>query len=150
MQIGNGVNRTRYERWSAPARLHTMERPSLQHVRNSPAPKLDFIDFVACETVVSVNFVADLARIPAFSAAVSAYRSLLPLGYCGLFCRPAIHHLVAQIAEEPLLDYLRVAAYCSELPAADLRRITLDTRAAKRRFPALFRFEDVSLGPQRS
>src|SRR3954471_18618482 len=136
MQVGNGVNRTHYEHGRRPHVFIPWSAPSLRHVRNSPAPKLDFIDFVASETVVSVNFVADLARIPAFSAAVSAYRSLLPLGYCGLFCRPAIHHLVAQIAEEPLLDYLRVAAYCSELPAADRRHITLDTRAAKRRFPA--------------
>jgi hypothetical protein len=125
-----------------------MARPSLQQIRYSP--RLDFVDFIAVETVVSLDIVATLARVPAFSAAVSAYRCLLPLGCCGLFCRPAVHHLVAPIDEEPLLDYLRVAAYCSELPAADPRRIALDARAAKQRFPAVFRFYDVSSGPQRS
>ncbi len=123
-----------------------MERPSLQHIRHSAAARLDFVEFIAAETVVSVDFAVQLARIAAFSAAVCGYRSLLPLGYCGLFCWSTVHHFVKPIAEEPLLDYLRVAAYCSELPAADKRHIALDTAAAKRRFPALFRFHVVSSG----
>jgi hypothetical protein len=108
--------------------------PSLQHIRDSAAPRLDFVDFIASETVVSLDFVAELAKIPEFSAAVAAYRSLLPLGYCGFFCWPAVHHVFRQIAEEPLLDYLRVAAYCNDVPAADRRHIDLDTASAKQRF----------------
>ena len=127
-----------------------MERPSSQHIPDSAAARLDFVDFVAADTVVSVDIAVQLAGIAAFAAAVCGYRSLLPLGYCGLFCWPTVHHFVKPIAEEPLLDYLRVAAYCSELPAADPRHIALDTNSAKRRFPALFRFHVVSPGPQRS
>jgi len=123
---------------------------SLQHIPDSAAPRLDFVDFAASQTVVSLIFVAELAKIPAFSAAVSAYRSLLALGYCGFFCRRAVHHVFRQIAEEPLLDYLRVAAYCSDLPAHDSRRIGLDAASAKQRFPVLFRFEDFPSGPMRS
>jgi hypothetical protein len=54
-----------------------------------------------------------------------------------------------QIAEEPLLDYLRVAAYCNDLPAHDRRHINLD-KPAKQRFPVLFRFDDFPFGPERS
>jgi hypothetical protein len=120
----------------------------LPHIPDSP--QLDFVDFMASHTVVSLNFVAELAKIPAFSAAVSGYRSLQTLGYCGFFCWRAVHHVFRQIAEEPLLDYLRVAAYCGGLPAHDSRRIRLDTASAKRRFPVLFRIEDFPVGPMRS
>jgi hypothetical protein len=119
----------------------------LQHIRDSAAPKLDFVDFMASQTVVSLAFVAELAKVPEFAAAVSAYRSRLPLGYCGLFCRPAVRKLFRQIAEEPLLDYLRVAAYCSELPVHDARHIDLDGSSAKRRFPVVFRSDDVASAP---
>lgn len=121
----------------------------MQHIRDSAAPRLDFVDFIASETVVSLDFVAELAKIPEFSAAVAAYRSLLPLGYCGFFCWPAVHHVFRQIAEEPLLDYLRVAAYCNDVPAADRRHIDL-TASAKQRFPVLFHIDDFPLGPMRS
>lgn len=124
--------------------------PSLQHILEPAAPKLDFVDFMASETVVSLNFVAELAKIPKFSAAVSAYRSLLTLGYCGFFCRPAVHHVFRQIAEEPLLDYLRVAAYCNDLPADDARHVDLDYLSARQRFPVLFRIGYVPSGPERS
>jgi hypothetical protein len=116
----------------------------------SAASKLDFVDFIAARTAVSSTLVAELARIPEFSAAVSAYRSLLTLGYCGLFCWPAVDHLFGQLTEEQLLDYLRVAAYCSELPADDARHIDLDYKSAKRRFPVLFLIEDFPFGPDRS
>jgi hypothetical protein len=138
--------------WTMFRRLHylTPWSPSLQQIRDSAALRLDFVDFVASETVVSLDFVAELAKIPEFFAAVSAYRSLLPLGYCGFFCWPAVHHVFRQIAEEPLLDYLRVAAYCNDLPAADSRHVALDAASAKQRFPVLFHIDDFPLGPMRS
>jgi hypothetical protein len=134
---------------SAPAVSDRME-PSLQHIPDSAEPRLDFIDFMASQTVVSLDFVAELAKIPEFSAGVAAHRSLLPLGYCGFFCWPAVHHLFRQLAEEPLLDYLRVAAYCCDLPAADGRHIDLGTASAKQRFPALFHIADFPAGPMRA
>jgi hypothetical protein len=123
---------------------------SLQQIPASAAPKLDFVDFAASNTAVALTFVAELAKIPEFSAAVSAYRSLLPLGYCGFVCWPAVHHVFWQIAAEPLLDYLRVAAYCNDLPADDKRHIDLDDKSAKQRFPVLFRIDDFPFGPERS
>jgi len=120
----------------------------LRHIPDSP--RLDFVDFMASHTVVSLTFVAELAKLPAFCAALAAYRSLWPLGYCGFFCWAAVHHLFRPLAEEPLLDYLRVAAYCSELPADDARHIDLDIRSVKQRFPALFRIEDFPFGPNRA
>jgi len=78
------------------------------------------------------------------------YRSQLPLGYCGVFCWPAVHHSFWQIAEEPLLDYLHVAAYCNDLPAADSRHVKLDDKSAKARFPVLFRFDRFPFGLERS
>jgi hypothetical protein len=122
----------------------------LQHIRDSAGPGLDFVDFMASQTVVSLDFVAELAKVPEFSAAVSAFRSRLPLGYCGFFCWPAVRNLFRPIAEEPLLDYLRVAAYCSELPAHNGRHIDLDDRSAKRGFPVVFRIDDFQPGPERS
>jgi hypothetical protein len=123
---------------------------SLQQIPASAAPKLDFVDFMASETVVSLTFVAELAKIPEFSAAVSAYRSFLSLGYCGFVCWPTVHRLFRQLAEEPLLDYLRVAAYCIELPAGDPRHTDLDHRSAKKRFPVLFVVDDFPAGSKRS
>jgi hypothetical protein len=119
-------------------------------IPTSAAPKLDFVDFVASRTAVSLASVAELAKIPEFSAAVSVYRCLLGLGYCGYFCRPAVHGSFMRLTEEQLLDHLRVAAYCSELPADDARHIDLDTRSAKRRFPILFIIDDFPLGSNRS
>jgi hypothetical protein len=138
--------------WTTVRRLNylTLWSPSLQHIMDSAAPKLDFVDFIASQTVVSLGVAAELAKIPAFSAAVSAYRSLLPLGYCGFFCWSTVHHLFRPIAEEPLLDYLRVAAYCSDLPADDARHIALDPKSARERFPVLFRIDDFPFGPMRS
>jgi hypothetical protein len=124
--------------------------PSLQHIPDSAAPRLDFIDFMASHTVVALDFVAELAKIPAFAAAVAAYRSLLPLGYCGFSCWPAVHQRFRPFTEGPLLDYLRVAAYCCDLPAADPRHIALDAAAAKRRFPTLFHAADFPAGPMRA
>jgi hypothetical protein len=123
---------------------------SLQHIPGSAPPKLDFVEFVATETVVALNLVADLAALPAFTAAVAAYRWLLPLGVCGFFCWPTVHRIFRPLAEEPLLDYLRVAAYCGDLPAGDPRRIAFDLRAARHRFPAFFRTDEFPFGPQRA
>jgi hypothetical protein len=117
----------------------------------SQAPRLDFVDFTVSRTAVSSTLVAELAKIPEFSAAVSAYRSLLILGYCGFFCWPAVHGLFKrQLTEEQLLDYLRIAAYCNELPADDARHIDLDDKSAKARFPVLFIIDDFPVGPGRS
>lgn len=123
---------------------------SLQQIPTSAGPKPDFVDFVASKMAVSLTFVAELAKIPEFSAAVSAYRSSLTLGYCGFFCWPAVHNLFWQITEEPLLDYLHVAAYCNDLPADDTRHINLDYKSAKKRFPVLFRIDDFPSGLERS
>jgi hypothetical protein len=130
------------------ARSATME-VSVQKIPTSAAAKLDFVDFVAANTVVTLIFVAKLVKIPEFTAAVAAYRSELTLGYCGFFCWRAVHNMYWQVAEEPLLDYLRVAAYCNDLPAHDKRHIDLDYRYAER-FPALFHVENFPDGPQRS
>jgi hypothetical protein len=116
----------------------------------SEAPKLDFVDFVASKTAVSLTVVAELAKIPEFSAAIVAYRSLLTLGYCGFFCWRAVRSLFEQFTEEQLLDYLRVAAYCNDLPAEDGRHINRDYKAAKERFPVLFRIDGFPAGPQRA
>jgi hypothetical protein len=120
----------------------------LQQIPTSPRP--DFVDFIASRTAVSLTLVAELAAIPEFSAAVSAYRSLLALGYCGFFCWPAVHAPFWQLTEEQLLDHLRVAAYCSDLPADDGRHIDLDDASAKARFPVLFVIDDFPFGPNRS
>jgi hypothetical protein len=116
----------------------------------SDAPTLDFVDFTASRTAVSSTLVAELAKIAEFSAAVSAYRSLLMLGYCGFFCWPAVHNLFEQLTEQQLLDYLRIAAYCNDLPADDARHVDLDYRSAKQRFPVLFIIEDFPFGTKRS
>lgn len=116
--------------------------PSLQHILDSAAPRLDFVDFVAAETVVSPTFAAELAKIPEFSAAVSAYRSQSTLGHGGFMCWPAVHKLFRHLAEEPLLDYLRVAAYCTDLPADDRRRVNLEHKSGKQRLAVVFRSED--------
>jgi hypothetical protein len=123
---------------------------SLQQIPTSPAPDLDFVDFVASKTAVSLTLVAELAKIPEFSAALPAYRSLLTLGYCGFFCWPSVRSLFGRLTEEQLLDYLRVAAYCNDLPAEDGRHINLDYKSAKERFPVLFRIDDFPVGPQRA
>ena len=135
-------------RWVCKIRHHGVFQ--LQQIPTSAAPKLDFVDFVASTTAVSPVVVAELAKIPQFGAAVSAYRSKLTLGYCGFFCWPAVHNLFEPMSEEPLLDYLRVAAYCNDLPADDRRHINLDYKYAKQRFPALFRVDDFPVGPKRS
>ena len=122
----------------------------MQHVPDSAAPRLDFVGFMASHAVVSLDLVAELARIPAFAAAVAAYRSLLPLGYCGFSCWPTVHRRFRPLAEAPLLDYLRVAAYCCDLPAADARHIGLDAASARQRFPALFHVADFPAGPMRA
>jgi hypothetical protein len=122
----------------------------LQQIPTPATPKLDFVDFVASITAVSLTVVEELAKIPEFCAAVSAYRSRLTLGYCGFSCWPAVHKLFEPMAEEPLLDYLRVAAYCSDLPAYDRRHVKLDRWHAKPRFPALVRDADVPVAPERS
>jgi hypothetical protein len=49
-----------------------------------------------------------------------------------------------------LLDYLRIAAYCSDLTADDGRHINLDYKSAKARFPVLFHIDDFPYGPQRA
>jgi hypothetical protein len=116
----------------------------------SEAPGLDFVDFTASRAAVSSTLVAELAKIPEVSAAVSAYRSLLILGYCGFFCWPAVDGLFGQLTEEQLLDYLRIAAYCNDLPAGDARHIDLDEKSAKARFPVLFIIDDFPIGPARS
>jgi hypothetical protein len=123
---------------------------SLQQIPAPAAPRLDFVDFIASRTAVPSTLVAELARIPEFSAAVSAYRSLLTLGYCGFFCWPAVHDLFGQLTEEQLLDHLRVAAYCNQLPADDARHVDLDHKSAKARFPVLFLIDDFPFGPDRS
>jgi hypothetical protein len=123
---------------------------SLQQVPASAAPKLDFVDFTASSTAVALASVADLAKLPEFSAAVSAYRGLLTLGYCGLFCWPAVHGLFSELTQQQLLDCLRIAAYCNDLPAGDPRHIDLDDKSAKQRFPVLFIIDDFPPGPQRS
>jgi hypothetical protein len=116
----------------------------------SDTPKLDLVDLTASRTAVSLTLVAELAKIPEFSAAVSGYRSVLILGYCGFFCWPAVHGLFKQLTEEQLLDCLRIAAYCSDLPADDTRHVDLDDKSAKRRFPVLFIIDDFPFGPNRS
>jgi hypothetical protein len=123
---------------------------SLQEIPTSAAPDLDFVDFVASKTAVSLKVVAELAKIPEFSAAISAYRSLLILGYCGFFCWPTVRSLFKELTEEQLLDYLRIAAYCDDLPTDDERHINLDFKSAKERFPILFRIDDFPVGPQRA
>jgi hypothetical protein len=122
---------------------------SLQQ-KTAAASELDFVDFVASRTDVSLVLVAELAKIPEFSAAIVAYCSSLTLGYSGFFCWPAVHSLFEQLTEDQLLDYLRVAAYCSDLPAEDARHINRDYKAAKERFPVLFRIDDFPYGPERA
>jgi hypothetical protein len=122
----------------------------VQQIPTSAAPRLDFVDLIASRTAVSLTLVAELATIPEFSAAVSAYRSLLALGYCGFFCWPAVHDPFKQLTEEQLLDCLRIAAYCNDLPADDARHIDLDYTSAKARFPVLFVIDDFPFGPNRS
>jgi hypothetical protein len=75
---------------------------------------------------------------------------VLILGYCGFFCWPAVHNLFGQITEEQLLDYLRVAAYCNDLPSDDSRHINLDYKSAKEHFPVLFLIDDFPFGPKRA
>jgi hypothetical protein len=116
----------------------------------SEAPEFDFVDFIASKTAVSLTVVAELAKIPEFSGAIFAYRTLLTLGYCGFFCWPAVHNLFGQITEESLLDNLRVAAYCGDLSADDSRHINLDYKSTKELFPVLSRIDDFPFGSQRS
>jgi hypothetical protein len=150
----NGDRRVGVARWRWPidAKFQRASSGTMEFPLQIPtsAPELDFVDFVASRTAVSLTLVAELAKIPEFSAAVSAYRSLLVLGYCGFFCWPAVHGRSWRLTEEQLLDHLRVAAYCNDLPAGDARRVDLDDTSAQRRFPVLFVIDDFPFGPNRS
>jgi hypothetical protein len=119
-------------------------------IPTSASPRLDFVDFIASRTAVSLTLAAELVKLSEVSAAVSAYRSLLTLGYCGFFCWPAVHSLFEQLTEQQLLECLRIAAYCNDLPADDARHIGLHHKSARQRFPVLFVIEEFSSGPDRS